>query len=80
MRHLTLLPLALLVLLAACSSENKSAGGVTPSEARALDDAAQMLDSQHLPAGAVAGGQPGAPAQPAKSGQATTKPAPKPAG
>ena len=51
------LPLILLLILlsAACSRPDNAsgAGGVSAGEARALDDAAQMLDSQQLPAAAI---------------------------
>ena len=46
--------LSLILLSAACSRPDNAsgAGGVSAGEARALDDAAQMLDSQQLPAAA----------------------------
>lgn len=44
-----LLPLA---LLAACGSSD-SPGGVTAAENKALDDAAEMVEAQQLPASAV---------------------------
>ncbi len=38
---------AALILLAGCNSQSaQTAGGVTPSEAKALDDAAAMLDEK----------------------------------
>jgi hypothetical protein len=45
-----LVPFALL-LLAACGSQDNDpgAGGVTVGEARALDEAAEMLEQQRLP-------------------------------
>lgn len=48
--------------LMGCGSEpsNRTAGGVTPDEARALDDAAQMVEARRLPAEALR--QPAAPA------------------
>lgn len=49
------LPLAALAALAACSSEEEPVDAVTPSEAKALDEAAQMLEEQRLPPGAVEG-------------------------
>lgn len=52
-----LLP-ALVLLLAACGDDNRTAGGVTKSEADALDDAAEMVEQQRLPAEAA---QPPAP-------------------
>ncbi|MGB7653923.1 MAG: hypothetical protein WBL74_00435 [Novosphingobium sp.] len=51
-----LLALAPLLVLTACSSEDRRAGGTTASEARALEDAAEMLDDQRLPAGSVPSG------------------------
>ena len=47
--------LSLILLSAACSRPDNAsgAGGVSAGEARALDDAAQMLDSQQLPAAAI---------------------------
>ena len=51
------LPLILPVVLlcAACSRPDNAsgAGGVSAGETRALDDAAQMLDDQNLPAAAI---------------------------
>ncbi|AKH43129.1 hypothetical protein FHS61_001171 [Altererythrobacter atlanticus] len=46
---------ALALMLAACggSDTDPGPGGVTVGEARALDEAAQMLDEQRLPPGAV---------------------------
>ncbi|MEQ1497535.1 MAG: hypothetical protein ABL914_02660 [Novosphingobium sp.] len=72
MRNFALLPL---ILLAACSSEERSAGGVTPNEARALEEAAEMLQDKRLPAGAVPQGQGTPSVQPAPKPQPTTKPA-----
>jgi len=48
MRILALLPLA---LLAACgpSDSDPGPGGVTVGEAKALDEAAEMLDQRRLP-------------------------------
>ena len=48
MRRLSTLILAL--SLAACSDDNRTAGGVTKGEAEALDDAAEMVEQQRLPA------------------------------
>jgi hypothetical protein len=44
-----------LLLLAACgqADSDPGPGGVTVGEARALDEAAEMLDKQRLPAGAT---------------------------
>lgn len=42
--------LAALLVLAACGDEGASApGGVSPGEAKALEDAASMLDERKLP-------------------------------
>lgn len=49
--------LAALVLLAACGDDTRTAGGVTKAEAEALDEAAEIIEQQRLPAEAV---QPGA--------------------
>ena len=44
------LALALPLALAACGDESASApGGVSPGEAKALEDAASMLDERQLP-------------------------------
>lgn len=58
-------------LLAACgpSDTDPGAGGVTVGEARTLDEAAEMLDEQRLPAEALPSSSPspspsGEPAQP----------------
>jgi hypothetical protein len=61
--------LAPLLILAACSSEDRRAGGTTANEAKALEDAAQMLEERQLPAGSVpsAAAQPTAAASPAPS-------------
>lgn len=56
MRTIPLLTFAL--LLAACGADTREAGGVTKSEADALDDAAEMVEQQRLPAEAVAPPQP----------------------
>lgn len=44
------LPLAALILLAACSSSDERSDGVSPSEARALDNAAAKVEAEQLPA------------------------------
>jgi len=67
------LVLAPLLALTACSSEDRRAGGTTASEARALEDAADMLDDQRLPAGSVPSGAPASPA-PSASPQPSAKP------
>ena len=75
-----LAPLLALLLLTACSSgdEGRTAGGVSQAEAAALDNAAEMLDQQRLPAGAVPTAQPVAPVPAPAS--APAKPASTPAG
>jgi hypothetical protein len=70
-----LFALAPLLALTACSSEDRRAGGTTASEARALEDAAEMLDDQRLPAGSVPSGAPASPAT-----KASPAPGPKPTG
>lgn len=70
-----MLALAPLLVLAACSSEDRRAGGTTASEARALEDAAEMLDNQRLPAGSVPSPVPKASPQPS-----TQPPGAKPGG
>jgi hypothetical protein len=44
-----------LLPLAGCGGEpsNRTAGGVTPDEARALDEAAEMVEARRLPAEAL---------------------------
>lgn len=67
-------PLLLPVLLLAACGPNDTdpgPGGVTVAEARALDEAAEMLEEQRLPAGALEG----APA-PAESQATGASPAP----
>jgi hypothetical protein len=61
------LPLALVLAalaLAGCgkSAEDPGKGGLTASEAKALDEAAEMLDAQRLPPAAAASASPTAPA------------------
>ncbi len=62
MRALVLL--ASLALLAACSDDTRTAGGVTKAEAEALDEAAEIIEQQRLPPDAVApaAAEPAAPA------------------
>ena len=74
--QMRLAPILALLLLSACSSgdEGRTAGGVSQAEAAALDDAAEMLDGQRLPADAAPAMQPVAPAA------VPAKPATKPAG
>lgn len=63
----TLAPALMLLALAACGDDNRTAGGVSEGEAEALDQAAEMLDQQNPP--------PVQPRQPAPQPTAT-----KPAG
>ena len=69
-----------LLLLSACSQPDNAAGagGVSAGEARALDDAAQMVQDQQIPPGAMPKPQSPAPAKGAA--QPNAKPAAKPAG
>jgi hypothetical protein len=56
------------LLLAACGSDNNPGpGGVTVGEARALDDAAEMLDARRPPDSALPSAGPSAPAKDAAS-------------
>lgn len=66
-----ILPLAFLMALAACSKADNEPGpgGVTMGEARALDEAAEMIEAQRLPAAALT------PAAPAPTAQTPTAPA-----
>lgn len=48
-----ILILAPLLVLAACSNEERTAGGATPNEARALEDAAEMVQDQRVPPDSV---------------------------
>lgn len=66
MRSLVLLP-ALLVLAACGGAGNREAGGVSPAEAEALDQAAEMLEAERLPVEAI----PPAPAAPASPAEPT---------
>lgn len=50
MKYLVLAPL---FLLAACGSGNVAPGGVTAGEAKALDEAAEMLESRQLSPSAI---------------------------
>lgn len=47
--------LAMALFLSGCGGEpsDKTAGGVTPDEARALDEAAAMVEARRLPAEAL---------------------------
>ena len=64
MRALAQLPLALpaLALLAACgpSDSDPGPGGVTVGEAKALDEAAEMLEQRRLPPEAMPSADPSA--------------------
>ena len=67
-RALPLLAIPLLALAGCGPGENDPGpGGVTVGEARALDEAAAMLDKQRLPQGALKTG----PATPAPQASAT---------
>jgi hypothetical protein len=52
-RHL--LPLALILLVAACGRESSASGaaGVSAGEAKALDEAAEMIEAKRLPDSAL---------------------------
>lgn len=71
-----LLAVGLALALAACGSEGaREAGGVSPGEAEALEDAASMLDENRLPPEALppeANNTPPAPAE--MTGDAATPP------
>ena len=55
MRHAALLALPLVLALAACGKKDTDPGpgGVTVAEAKALDEAAAMLDARKPPSGAL---------------------------
>lgn len=55
-------PLLAMLLLAGCGQQDNDPGrgGVTVGEARALDEAAEMLEQQRLPEDAPAEGEPAA--------------------
>lgn len=55
------------VLLTACGGDTRTAGGVTKAEAEALDEAAEIIEQQRLPAEAL---QPGEPIPPGGTGAA----------
>lgn len=78
MRYLPL-TLAPLLFLTACSGEDRTAGGTTAGEARALEDAAEMLDDRRLPPGSVPSGAAAAPAKPPAAAATSPAPAPSPA-
>lgn len=64
--------IAVTFALSGCGpSENEPGpGGVTVSEARALDEAAEMIERRRLPPGAIREEQPGTGAAPTPSGDA----------
>jgi hypothetical protein len=70
-----LFPALALFCLAACGPKDTDAGpgGVSIGEARALDEAAAMLEQQRLPSSALASGTP-APKQPDPSPVPTASP------
>ena len=74
--------LLLALLCAACSRPDNAAGagGVSAGEARALDDAAAMVESQQLPPAALPAPQSSTPPQPREPAQVPATPAAKPAG
>lgn len=74
--------LPLIALSAACSRPDNAsgAGGVSAGEARALDDAAQMLDDQKLPAAAIPQPRIAPAAQPDAASQTPKKEPAKPIG
>jgi hypothetical protein len=61
--------LAAILLLSACGSGDNDPwpGGVTVGEARALDEAAEMLDEQRLPADALPPESKAPPAEPTEA-------------
>jgi len=73
-------PLLALLLVTACSQPDNAAGagGVSAGEARALDDAAQMVQDQQIPPAAMPAPQNPAPA--GKPAAPVPKAAVKPAG
>jgi hypothetical protein len=60
MREASLIPLCVALALGACSKPDTAPGpgGVTLGEARALDEAAAMLDERRPPAAALQPSQP----------------------
>ena len=63
MRHAALLALPLVLALAACGKKDTDPGpgGVTVAEAKALDEAAEMIDSRRPPPEALQDGASAAP-------------------
>ncbi|MFM5916280.1 MAG: hypothetical protein ACKOOL_01980 [Novosphingobium sp.] len=72
--------MSVFLLVGGCSQPDNAsgAGGVSAGEARALDDAAQMVEDQQIPPGAIPRAQDPAPAKAAPQPAAT--PQGKPAG
>ena len=71
------LALALPLMLLACGKPDNAPGpgGVTVGEAKALDEAAEMVEAKRLPVEAVSGAQPqAAPAQTSPSQAAPAQP------
>ncbi len=64
-----LFPVLAVICLAACGQKDTDAGpgGVSVGEARALDQAAAMLEQQRLPPGALTGAAPATTAAPKPS-------------
>jgi hypothetical protein len=78
MRVLALVP-ALIVLAACQKADNQPGpGGVTVGEAKALDEAAEMIEDQRLTRDALP--SPAAPARSAPAAKAASTPSAKPAG
>jgi hypothetical protein len=73
-----LFPALAIICLAACGQKDTDAGpgGVSVGEARALDEAASMLDQQRLPPAALASGAPA----PQPAATPSPKPSPSPRG
>ena len=80
MRAKLLLPL--LLTIAACSNadDGRTAGGVSEDEAKALDEAAQMIEAQRPPALPAASAQPAATPAVQPAAKASPAASPKPAG
>lgn len=67
MKYLALAPL---FLLAACGSGSNAPGGVTAGEAKALDEAAEMLEAKQISPSAIPPAPRGEPPPAAKSAPA----------
>ena len=78
----TALLLLATMLCAACSRPDNAAGtgGISAGEARALDDAAEMVESQQLPAAAMPAPQSPAAPQRREPTQSPATPPAEPAG